>query len=284
MYVLPETLDQHLRFLSVRFNMKSMQTLGASEGERCQKPRCILTFDDGWQDFYDFAFPLLRKYQVPATVFLPTGFIGSDAVFWTDRLASTLRDIERLGRMSAGSLGIDDPLGNKVLGGQAGLAERIEYSINVLKEQDSERIEKVLHQLADLASGIPNSKRKFLTWDQVRELLASGLVDFGSHTVRHMILTHLSRADIKVEMEESKHKLIQERAVQPESIPFCYPNGNYSQSIQSLVQEAGYSSACTTEYGINTPSSNRFALQRIGIHQDMSAHAGLLGCRMLGIF
>jgi peptidoglycan/xylan/chitin deacetylase (PgdA/CDA1 family) len=243
-----------------------------------------VTFDDGWRDFYDFAFPILRKYQVPATVFLPTGFIGSNCTFWTDRLAQLLKKIESSSTGKAvGSNRSEDPLVHRILCNQSNLPEWIEYSINLLKGEIEERIEKVLCELALLAGGFSRSERRFLTWKEVREAQASDLIDFGSHTVRHQILTHLDSGVIQTELKESRQKLIQEKAVHSEFIPFCYPNGNYSVKIKELVQDAGYSTACTTRYGINFPQGDRFALKRVGIHQDMSAHEGLLGCRLLGI-
>jgi len=81
MYVNPDTFGNHLKLLQKHFNVVPLGKLGILQIEnsvhRTTKPHCVLTFDDGWKDFYDYAFPLLKKYKVPATVFLPTEFIRS---------------------------------------------------------------------------------------------------------------------------------------------------------------------------------------------------------------
>lgn len=284
MYVLPETFERHLRFLSARFELGSMIAIDSMTGGRSKRPGCMLTFDDGWCDFYEYAFPLLQKYQVPATVFVPTKFIGSDHMFWTDRLARILRCLQRISDKNSGQTWSDDPLVKMILRVKTSLPQWIEYSINLLKKQREARIEETLDKLAELAGWVQKTDQLFLTWNQVREIQKSGLVNFGSHTVRHQMLTNLGSKEVQAELQESRQRLTQELAVQPETIPFCYPNGNYSMQIKDLVQAAGYSSACTTQSGINTPACDRFALKRVAVHQDMSAHEGLLGCRLLGIY
>jgi peptidoglycan/xylan/chitin deacetylase (PgdA/CDA1 family) len=283
MYVLPETFERHLRYLSARFEMESMQAIDHMAGARSKRPGCMLTFDDGWFDFYEYAFPLLQKYQVPATVFLPTGYIDSDHMFWTDRLALILQRLERTSSKNNGQSCPEDPLVKIILSVKTSLQQWIEYSINLLKKHREKRIEEILDQLADYAGWVQEADRIFLTWDEVREIQRSGLVNFGSHTVRHEMLTNLDSKEVQNELQESRQRLIQELEVQPETIPFCYPNGNYSLWIKDLVQAAGYSSACTTQSGINTPDCDRFVLKRVAVHQDMSAHEGLLGCRLLDI-
>lgn len=80
MYVDQETFEVHLEFLKKHFKMVPLSNLlpsiGKSYGSN-SKPLCVLTFDDGYYDFYEHAFPVLKAYQVPATVFLPVDFIGS---------------------------------------------------------------------------------------------------------------------------------------------------------------------------------------------------------------
>jgi peptidoglycan/xylan/chitin deacetylase (PgdA/CDA1 family) len=171
----------------------------------------------------------------------------------------------------------------KVLSLHGNLSQRIDCAIELLKRADFENIQQVLTRLSEIGGGVDQKHKVFMTWDQVRELRQTELISFGSHTVHHQILTTLEKVKIKRELWESKQNLIREQAVAPNAISFCYPNGNYSNEIKKMVQEAGYAMACTTQAGINGPNSDRFALRRVGIHQDMGAHAGLLGCRLLGL-
>ncbi len=91
MYVQLETFERHIEFLKKYFSVVPVSEVSSEAKSRSftshDKPRCVLTFDDGWYDFYEYAFPILKTYQIPATVFLPTNFIGTENWFRTDRLA-----------------------------------------------------------------------------------------------------------------------------------------------------------------------------------------------------
>src|SRR6267378_2787721 len=90
MVVEPDTLDLHLRYLRSHFEIIPLSDLVSFEHvgayDQLKTPLCVLTFDDGSYDFYEYAYPILKTHQAPATVFLPTDFIGTDRWFWTDRV------------------------------------------------------------------------------------------------------------------------------------------------------------------------------------------------------
>ncbi|MCM8792745.1 MAG: polysaccharide deacetylase family protein, partial [Candidatus Omnitrophica bacterium] len=161
----------------------------------------------------------------------------------------------------------------------------LERAIQILKSYREEEIEEILSELSR-RWGIDEypSGRAFLTWEEVREMAASGLITFGSHTATHRILTNLKDDEIQDELIRSKEKLIAEKVVDKSFIPFCYPNGNYNENIARLVKEAGYSLAVTTEKGWNRFNSNPFALKRIGIHQDMTSTEAMFLCKVANIF
>jgi peptidoglycan/xylan/chitin deacetylase (PgdA/CDA1 family) len=128
------------------------------------------------------------------------------------------------------------------------------------------------------------SERAFLNWEEVKEMHGSGLVSFGSHTADHQILTTLDENKIRKELSASKKKLIDERVVDPNTICFCYPNGNFNEKIAMLVKEGGYSFAVTTKTGWNSFTENNFTLKRIGVHQDMASTKAMFLARIAGIF
>lgn len=95
---------------------------------------------------------------------------------------------------------------------------------------------------------------------QVREWLAAGH-EIGSHTLTHPWLTRLPAREAREEIVASKKKLEDLFGLAVEH--FCYPYGDWNETVRDMVIEAGYQSACTTEFGINTPNTSPFAFKRI---------------------
>lgn len=263
MYVEPETFEDHLKYLNRHFRVIpfSDKFAPSSAGRQASsgRPECILTFDDGWRDFFDFAYPALKRNRVPATVFLPTGYIGTNRWFWTDRLAGVLE-----------SKGTRE--------------KQLEPMINRLKQRGENEANEAIARMTE-GEGVDASSgdRVFLNWEEVREMASSGLVSFGSHTHNHRILVHLEEVDVKDELVRSKETLLREKAVDPSFIPFCYPNGDWNDRISRMVRETGYHATVSTASGWNAEGASPFELKRVAIHQDMTRTRGLFGCRMAGI-
>lgn len=287
MFVTPRTFKAHLRFLQDHFRVVGLEDLDLDEEDkrdiRKLRPRCALTFDDGWRDFYEYAFPILKEFEIPATVFLPTDYVGSEKWFWTDRLAFLI-------------FRAHDPCPLRTIEGVSGISmchqgfsansakEQTQRAINALKEHPVDRVEEILYELCrrwDLESRLEG--KAFVTWEQVSEMKQSGLISFGSHTESHAILTHLSDDKILAELQLSMKKLIEKRVTKSSFIPFCYPNGNYSERIADMVRETGYSLALSTVEGWNYWKANPFTLKRICAHEDMTNTEALYKCRIAGL-
>jgi len=95
---------------------------------------------------------------------------------------------------------------------------------------------------------------------QIDEWLAAGN-EIGSHTLTHPFLTKISPAKAREEIISSKKKL--ENLFGQPIRHFCYPYGDWNQAVRDFVADAGYETACTTEFGVNPPGADRFALKRI---------------------
>lgn len=276
MYVTPEVLACHIQFLKQFFEIVAVHRLedilsGRAKGA---KPYCVLSFDDGWLDFYQHAWPVLREEEVPAVVYLPTALIGSDEIFWTDRLARLLEETD----------------GSEVLAGQAAKMSggvnlkafsSFHGAIELLKQYPYLDIEKIL-AAGEAGVGIDCEidDRSFMQWDEVRTLYDSGLISFGSHTVNHAILTNLPVPEIRAELQESRERLLAEKVAEAGNISFCYPNGNYTVDIAKMVRDCGYVNAVTCKCGLNRSGDNLFTLKRIGLHQDVSSTEALFAWRL----
>jgi peptidoglycan/xylan/chitin deacetylase (PgdA/CDA1 family) len=289
MYVEPDTFQRHLRFLRDYFSIVPLNELPyASERASRRlstKPLSVLTFDDGWRDFYTYAFPLLQAHHVPATVFLSTDFIGTENFFWTDRLAFLFHQRGYFKKSDVLGQGGKTSVLNKLLSLKGPMELRVDTAIRLLKNYSNEEIERTITTLSSTWGLSPHPPgRALLSWEEVREMGRSGLITFGSHTASHRILTTLKETEIEQELKKSNQKLLFEKVVDPAFIPFSYPNGNYNERIAVMVRDAGYSLAVTTEDGWNHHGSNFFCLRRVSIHQDMTSTDGMLGSRIVGIF
>ena len=292
MYVGKETFDQHLQYLKSRFQiihledgLDFLEQRGGETGT-AKKPLCAITFDDGWRDVYENAYPLLAKHEVPATVFLPTGYIGTNKLFWPDRLALLLN------KRAAGIF--DEPLPSlpetdfhTLKLPESASEPGFHVFVNAVKQLKEDDIEKLLRTLEEWCGVDPTQEeRVFLDWDEVRQMRSSGLVRFGSHTETHRILTTLSENEITKELKNSKERLIETGVAKPKSVLFAYPNGNYTKRIARLVSSTGYRLAVTTEKGWNPAGSDPdlFLLKRIGIHEDVTSTEAMFYCRLAEIF
>ena len=290
MYVDLNTFKKQILYLNNKYTIisldKILNIIDLKLKGEVNKPYCIFTFDDGWKDFYENAYPILLSFKIHATVFLPTDYIGTNKQFWTDKLAHILCKMEK-----EDSAFINSRYKNiiKDIGDLRGSVEaRLESAVKILKSLPMENIEQILDEIAErLKLKSEADVNSFLSWEEVREMYNSGIVSFGSHTKSHKILTTASEKVIQDELLQSRKKLIEEGVVSPSFIPFTYPNGNYTDKIAKMVKEAGYALALTTESGWNHMTDNKnelFQLKRIGIHQDISSTDAMLACRIYGIY
>jgi peptidoglycan/xylan/chitin deacetylase (PgdA/CDA1 family) len=292
MYVDVETFDNHLRFLKRRFLVIPLEEgLGFLErgtGGRARdgRPLCAITFDDGWRDLYENAYPLLRSHGMSATAFLATGFIGTRNWFWTDRLARLLR----AKRPERGDAGMSPPTG--VTLEAAGIpvkpdGRELGGIVEAMKRLRQEEIERILQAMSEEGGRDPASaERAFLTWEEVGDMYRSGVVRFGSHTESHRILTTLTDDEVAAELHLSMERLVAEGVVDPAFVPFAYPNGNHTDRIAAMAARAGYRLAVTTQRGWNRPGPApcAYQLKRIGVHQDIASTDAMLCCRVAEIF
>jgi peptidoglycan/xylan/chitin deacetylase (PgdA/CDA1 family) len=253
MYVTPATFERHLQLLTHHFDVLPFADLLAKwdTGRWDDAARyCVITFDDGWLDNYVHAYPLLRAYRLPATIFLPTDLVGTDQWLWSDRLGALLR------RRGKGTPDDWDAF--------------IEHAKTLT---DGARA----HLVADLEAGTGGQalgQRRFVDWNEVREMSRHG-VSFASHTGTHVNLTRLAGTALERELRGPLDQLHQQRV---NHVPvLAYPNGDHTDAVVAAARAAGYSAAVTTSPGVESSRpADRFRLKRIGVHDDVTQSIPLL--------
>lgn len=270
--------ELQMRHLKERYSVVSTERLVASlRGEDSLPSNAVaVTFDDGYADTYALAYPVLKKYDLPATVFLATGFVGTNDLLWYDKVAYLLH---RTSRESISLNGADYSL--RTLPERRKAARKLTEGLKQVSEAEKSGLLEELQR----ACGVELKGRSFklaLSWDEVREMARNG-ISFGAHTVNHPILTRVSKETARRELLESKSTI--ERELQAPVRLFSYPNGelgDFNEETRSLVKECGYDAACTSVYGPNLPISDRFALRRIWIGPNDSLP--IFSAKLVGIF
>lgn len=274
MVVSPEMFRQHITVLKNYFNIIKLSDWIQLKRDDKELPAnaCAITFDDGWADNYEFAFPILQELNTPATIFLVSDMIGTNEIFWPERLARLINTISSsypqywshpelawLQKNPANYLFSETPPNSEEI--SALIASAKDYSDQEMHDRLTQ-IENVL-QL-----DIGNHSPSLLNWQQVVEMVNTGLVEIGSHTCRHVRLNEQAPAElIKKEIINSKEEI--ERHTGQTIKTFCFPNGDFCPLSLELVKQ-NYMGAVTTQSGWNTAITDSHLLQRIGIHQDIA--------------
>jgi len=246
-----------LEYLRERFRMTP---LGAMAGEGTasidRRPFCALTFDDGWSDTFEIAFPCLKKYQIPATIFLTTGVVGRKKGFWIERLkqAWVEQDLWKRTRSSLANWGF-------VRTGTSDFPEILEWLMHMPARERQLRLDELLPAWRDEAGD--GGVDSMLTWEQAIELSRAGM-EIGAHTVTHPLLTYEDDATVEHELFSSKRTL-EEKLNRPVHC-FAYPNGDWDGRIRRWVERTGFASAVTTRPGWCRRGQDPYAIGRILIH------------------
>lgn len=275
MVVSPQNFAMHLEQLRSYFTpMFLSDWIGrAHRGEALPSRCCAITFDDGWQDNFEYALPLLKQYQIPATLFAVADKIGTQFQFWPTIVAHLL---------SSGKLrqAIHEPIFTALHAQYPELSPNPEgcaLAINFLKRFSDEEIYRALDVINWQCLADPLGPA-LMSWQQLKQMQDSGFVEVGSHTCTHRRLNNvLDESQVRYEIEHSKN-VLQTQLGRPVNL-FCFPNGDYTPLALSVVKET-YQAAVTTKRGVYQLGQNLHEITRIGLHNDVSATRQAFAARL----
>lgn len=264
-----EDFDAHLGYLKAHYTLVPLSRVAAHYAGAAELPAraACVTIDDGFADAYEVAFPILKRHNVPATLFVITDFLDGRAWMWTDKLRHVALNTpaERLAAEVGGR-----PFEIRLAGRDSRLAAAGRVNSHLKRLAPGER-EEAIARIAEAhgvgLSALPPAEFGPVTWGQAREL-DSGGVEIGSHTVSHPILTTTDDAQLRRELRDSRARLEEElgRAVDL----FCYPNGALDERVRRETAGAGYACAVTTEPGLNERrGADPLALRRVPAETDL---------------
>ncbi|MCX7217584.1 MAG: polysaccharide deacetylase family protein [Burkholderiales bacterium] len=251
------TFTWHMEVLASGFNVLSLYDAIIAIQENRVPPRAIcISFDDGYRSTHDLALPVLARLNLPATVFVTTGFLTGGNM-WNDRIVEAIRALPN-GPLDLRAVG----MGTWALSEQKDRIKIVDSINDSCKYLTSEGRLRVILELEKLSNPISTSDL-MLTREMVANLAKQG-IEIGGHTITHPILTTLDDDAARYEINENK-RVLEEIIDKPVRL-FAYPNGkvgiDFDQRHSRMVQEAGYFASFTTGFGTLNRQSDLFELPR----------------------
>jgi peptidoglycan/xylan/chitin deacetylase (PgdA/CDA1 family) len=253
--------EKHIKHLSKNYNIISLEDFIFRVREKQSLRRCVvITFDDGFRDNYENAYPILKKYGVPATIFLLTGRIEDGKAPWFMQFRHSFMKTV-LDEISFDYEDINFNLPLKSINDKKTSATKAMLYLQTLP--DHKRIDMAKVIIEDLTVGeIDELQGVMLTWDQIREMSENG-ISFGAHTINHPVLSNLPSKEAENEIISSK-RIIEEK-IDKEIVHFAYPfgrTGQYNNQTIKILKENGFKCAVTTVLGPTDHREDLFQIKR----------------------
>jgi peptidoglycan/xylan/chitin deacetylase (PgdA/CDA1 family) len=254
-----DSFDQQIAWLADHFDVlpvrQAMERLdgGRAESGRTERPLACVTFDDGYQDNFNHAAPILESHGLRGTFYVATDFVCGTA-FWFD-LAAAAWESDSANTLRQAVIAVPE------LREQLSGVSTLDAWLSILK-----RVRPELRDLAlaGLSKSIVSDREIYgaMTSDQICKLSRRGH-EIGAHSVTHAILTQLDDAALRIELDQSRSTLFEWTGVRIDGV--CYPNGNYDDRVVAAARTAGYRYGCAVTRGVATGQDERLALPRRAI-------------------
>jgi peptidoglycan/xylan/chitin deacetylase (PgdA/CDA1 family) len=272
-------LRQHARPMELREMVRALRE------NNLPRRAVAVTFDDGYADNLHNAKPLLERFDVPATVYVSSGYVDTSREFVHDTLEGLFLQPGKLPQQLA--LTIRGCTHQWDLGEEAYYSEE-GYQRNrawhVQKGENPTPRHHVYRSLCQLVYSLPDGERRsvldaLIIWagtqsvcrptyrvlgsDEIRILAKGGLIEVGSHTVAHPVLSALPSVEQRDEVKRSKICL--EEILSRPVTSFAYPYGtrsDYTAETVAIVREVGYDHACSNFEGLVRLGTDPWQLPR----------------------
>ncbi|HEY6099556.1 MAG TPA: polysaccharide deacetylase family protein [Anaeromyxobacter sp.] len=245
-----------------------------------------ITLDDGYVDNHDHALPVLASMKAPATVFVPTAYIGTERRLPHDRLFAALSAVRGRG-IPFERAGIAPAL-QALLTASArpGPAGTLDVLIRRLRHPDLVALAGALEaRLGTTERDLPPGTR-LMSWEQVRALAAAG-IDIGGHSMNHAVLANLPLQEARREIVGCRDQIADRLGRRPRF--FAYPNGYYTPNIRAAVADAGFEAAVTIEDEENRRGIDPYGLKRKVLWENTTRgplryNPAVAACSVSGVF
>lgn len=234
-----DAFDWQVGFLKRHFELITPNDL-PSVRERPRGRFVMITFDDGYRDNFELAFPVLCAHGLQATFFISTGFIDRPQIAWWDEIAWMIRTTDAPALPAGEWFTAEVPLD------AADRTPAIRTALRRYKELAGERTASYLEFLRAATSrqaGTEVGADLWMDWGMIRRLSEAGMT-IGAHTVHHQLLGRLPEAEQEREIVDSRDRIATETGRTPRA--FAYPVGSttaFTDVTKALLRKHGFESA-----------------------------------------
>ncbi|HEV7609488.1 MAG TPA: polysaccharide deacetylase family protein [Steroidobacteraceae bacterium] len=261
--------ERQMSYLARHANVVTMQelTAGLRSGISWQPDTVSITIDDGYADLHDLAFPVLRKYGLPAMAFITSDFARGALWHWPDQLHHILMNCAAPAlRVETGSGALELALSTAAqrLASWNLLADYCHELHEAAREEEIAAVSRLAR--VPVPARAPPEYRG-VDFHQLRSMIAGGL-SVGGHSVTHARLPTLTDPELSMEIEGCKKTLEQQLQVAVSS--FAYPfgaPGDHDERIHGAVLRAGFDNASVSYFDAHL-YDDIYALRRFGVSGD----------------
>jgi peptidoglycan/xylan/chitin deacetylase (PgdA/CDA1 family) len=247
-----------MRYLAGHFKVVSLNEVleTLKGGKRLPDRAVLITFDDAYCDFTDYAWPILKRHKLPVTMFVPTAYPDRpDRSLWWDRL-------HRAFSVPGDELR-STPIGDLSLRTEEERRQSLRSLRNQLKTMPHKEAMAAVDEICDGLDAGPANRESILGWEELRRLASDGLI-LGAHTRTHPLLTQIPVEEARQEITGSCRDL--ETQIGDVLPIFCYPDGAYDEAAIGILKEEKCALAFTTVHGQNDLNvADPLRLQRTNI-------------------
>ena len=259
---------EQLRYLKANFDVLPLsQAVNKLQAGNIQNPTVSVTFDDGFLNNYEVAYPITSKLQIPITIFVSTQFVDTNRTLWYCRLNMALSKTRKKHVIWRGvRYSIENVSQKSKLSSL--LQRELKKMTHVALLDETDKIIAALGLDAD-AELDPKSPFKVLSSEAIRLMSQSGSVEIGAHTHSHAILSRLEPDEKREEILNSVRLV--ENWTNSSCKAFAYPNGrfeDYDAACIQLLRDHHIENAVTGNAHSNVPATSRLELGRYGIGSD----------------
>ena len=277
-----EDLTKYVEFIKRNFRVISLDDLKEVLARKVPitEPLALLTFDDGYRDNYEIAYPILKDASVPATFFITTSLVQSNVVPWWDEIAWHVKQCAGQ-KIELDSWDSPICISTNIAEGSSSSKAQIRTVLQKVKAA-SASVDTQLVELRGLTGKSIESERvgpMFMDWSQIRTMVANGM-SIGAHSHSHQVFSGLSEDELKFELSHSKQLL--ESNLHMEISALSYPVGavsTFSSSMFTEIEQQGYQLAFSFNAHTNINlQKNRFQLGRIPVDSEFDERAFMDSC------